>query len=104
VLKGTSIQKWDAGAPLTATARSKLHRLPKPTQAFSCAEVRADAYPLTFKLYAAGALKHTQTVATGEPFRLPGGYYAQDIQIEIVTNKPVQGVMLAHSMQEMAAL
>lgn len=104
VLKGTSIQKWDAGAPLTATARSKLHRLPKPTQAFSCAEVRADAYPLTFKLYADGALKHTQAVASGAPFRLPGGYFAQDIQIEVVTSNPVQGVMLAHSMQEMAAL
>lgn len=104
VLNGTLIKKWDAGPALTTTVRSKLHRLPKPTQAFACAEVRADAYPVTFKLYADGALKHTEVVANGSPFRLPPGYYAQDIQIEIVTNKPVQGVMLAHSMQEMAAL
>ena len=104
VLNGTLIKKWDAGPALTTTVRSKLHRLPKPTQAFACAEVRADAYPVTFKLYADGALKHTEVVANGSPFRLPPGYYAQDIQIEIVTNKPVQGIMLAHSMQEMAAL
>ncbi|EKD98186.1 MAG: hypothetical protein ACD_23C00546G0002 [uncultured bacterium] len=104
VLNGTLIKKWDAGPALTTTVRSKLHRLPKPPQAFACAEVRADAYPVTFKLYADGALKHTEVVANGSPFRLPPGYYAQDIQIEIVTNKPVQGVMLAHSMQEMAAL
>ena len=104
VLKGTHIAKWDAGAPLTTTVRSKLHRMPKPVQAFACAEVRADAYPVQFSLYADGALKHTQAVAAPGPFRLPGGYYAQDFQIEIVTDKPVQGAMLAHSMQEMAAL
>ena len=102
VLNGTQVRKWDAGAPLTTTARSKLHRLPKPTPAFACAEVRADAYPVGFKLYADGALKHTQSVTSVSPFRLPGGYYAQDIQIEIVTDKPVQAVALAHSMQELA--
>ena len=104
VLNGTQIKKWDAGSALTAAARSKLHRMPKPMPAFSCAEVRADAYPLTFKLYADGVLKHTQAVASGAPFRLPGGYHAQDFQIEISTSKPVQAAVVAHSMQELAGL
>lgn len=104
VLNGTSIRKWDAGTPLTATVRSKLHRLPKPMPGFACAEVRADSYPVTFRLYADGDLKHTQTVTAQSPFRLPAGYYAQDIQVVVVTDKPVQAIAMAHSMQELAAL
>lgn len=102
VLSGTSIQKWHAGTALTATFRSKVFRQPKPVRAFSCAEVVADAYPVTFKLYADGALKHTETVASRAAFRLPSGYIAMDYQIEIVTANPVQGVVMANSMDELA--
>lgn len=102
VLDGTSVKKWDAGAALTATVKSKLFKLPSPVAGFGCAEVVADAYPLTFKLYADGALKHTQTVTSANPFRLPGGYRASTAQFEITTTGAVQGVALAHSMQELA--
>lgn len=102
VLDGANVQKWDAGASLTATFKSKLQRLPRPVAGFACAEVRADAYPVTFKLYGDGVLKHTQSVASAAPFRLPGGYMAQDWQAEIVTTQAVQGVAVAHSMQELA--
>ena len=102
VLGGTSVQKWDAGTTKTATFKSKLYRMPRPTQAFACAEVTADAYPVTFKLYADGALKHTQMVLSASPFRLPSGYLANTFQIEIITNTAVQGVVMAHSMTEIA--
>jgi hypothetical protein len=102
VLDGTQLQKWDAGAPLSATFRTKLERLPRPVASFSCAEVTADAYPLTFKLYADGVLKHSVSVTSAAPFRLPADYYAQTFQIELVTSYPVQGVAMAHSMQELA--
>jgi len=96
------VQRWDAGAAMTATFKSKLYRLPKPTQAFACAEVRADAYPVTVKFYADAVLKHTQTVVSSVPFRLPGGFYADTWQIEIETTGAVQGVAMAHSMQELS--
>jgi len=102
VLSGTSVQKWHAGSALTASFKSKVFRMTEPTIAFSCAEVVADSYPVTFKLYADGALKHTQTVASADPFRLPSGYRAREFQTEISTQYPVQMVNVAHSMRELA--
>lgn len=102
VLDGINVQRWDAGAAKTVTFKSKLYRMPKPMPGFACAQVVADAYPLTFKLFADGALKHTQTVANGNPFRLPGGYHADTFQIEVAGTVAVQGVAVAHSMQELA--
>jgi hypothetical protein len=103
VLDGVNVQKFDAGTPKTVTFKSKLHKLPKPTQGFACAEVVADTYPVTFKLYADGTLKHTQTVADNKPFRLPSGYYANTVQIEVSGTTAVQGIAMAHSMQELAS-
>jgi hypothetical protein len=103
VLNGTNIQKWDAGTALMTTFKSKLFQLPKPTRAFAVAEIVADAYPVTFKLYADGALVHTRTVTTPEPFRLPSGYYSWNVQVEVSANVAVQGISLAHSMEELAA-
>lgn len=102
VLDGTSIKKWDTGSALTTTFKSKLFRSPRPVSAYTCAEVTADSYPATFKLYADGALKHTQTVTSAAPFRMPGGYRAQTWQIEVSTTGAIQGVGIAHTMQELA--
>jgi hypothetical protein len=102
VLDGVSIKKWDAGTPLSVTFKSKLFKMPKPTQAFACAEVVADAYPVTFKLYADGVLQHTQTVMDANPFRLPSGYWFQTCQYEVTGSNAIQGVALAHSMQEIS--
>ena len=103
ILDGVNIKKWDLGTALTVTFKSKLFRSPKPTGGFCAAEVTADAYPVTFKLYADGVLKHTQTVTSSVPFRLPSGYNAQTSQIEISGNTAIQGVAIAHSMLELAA-
>jgi len=102
VLDGVSVKKWDASSALTVTFKIKLHRLPKPACAFAVAEVTADAYPVTFKLYADGVLRHTQAVASAAPFRLPGGYHAQTAQMEVSGTAAVQGVAVAHSMAELA--
>ena len=102
VLDGLNVQRWDAGSAKTATFRSKLFRSTKPVVGFACAQVVAESYPVTFRLYADAALKHTQTVASGEPFRLPGGYYGRDFQIQVETTGAVQAVAVAHSMRELA--
>ena len=102
VLDGVNVQKWDAGSPKTVTFKSKLFRSPKPVVGFACAQVVADSYPVTFKLYADAVLKHTQVVASVQPFRLPGGYYGTDFQIQVETTGAIQAVTVAHSMRELA--
>jgi hypothetical protein len=101
VLSGTNVQKWDAGALMTARFRSKEFRLPRPLN-FACAEVVASSYPLTFRLFADGVLRHTQTVGGRDPFRLPSGYMALDWQVEIEGTPAVQNVAIATSMAEIA--
>ncbi len=105
VLDGTNIKKWDAGSALTTTFKSKLFHQPRPIIGYACAQViggHSTGTPATFKLYADGVLKHTQTVTDTEPFRLPSGYYATDFQIEVSTATNIQAVAMAHSMQELA--
>jgi hypothetical protein len=102
VLNGGSVQKWDAGASMTYRFRSKEFRVPKPMN-FACAEVTADAFPVTFRLFADGVLKHTQTVASSDPFRLPSGFMATTWQMEIEGTTAVQGAALGTSMIELSA-
>jgi hypothetical protein len=101
VVNGASIQRWDAGTDMTYRFRSKVFRQTRPI-CFACAEVVADAYPVTFRMYADGVLKHTQTVASRNPFRLPAGFMAMDWQIEIEGSNPVQYAAMAGSMTELA--
>lgn len=100
VLDGTSVKKWDAGTAMTYRFRSKVFRDNKPSN-FGCAEVVADSYPVTARFYADGVLKHTQTVASRNPFRLPSGFMAFDWQIEIEGTAAVQGVAMASAMAEL---
>lgn len=97
---GTSVLKWNAGTSLTATALSKVFRQPKPVN-FGCAEVVADAYPVTLKVYADSSLKHTQVVTAPGPFRLPSGFLAQDWQLDLSSTNAVQAVMVAGSIAEL---
>ena len=108
VLNGIDIQKFDAGAAKTATFKSKVFRQSKPVPGFACAEVVGSQTvdnPATFKLYVDGNAtpKHTQSVTSTTPFRLPSGYHAQDFQIEVSTTSSIQGVALAHAMKELAS-
>lgn len=59
-------------------------------------------YDMTFKLYADDVLKHTQTVTSSEPFRLPGGYLSNIYSVEIVSALPVTRVSVAESIFELA--
>lgn len=124
LLDGTDIKKWDTGTPLTATFRSKQMHTPKPTS-FACAEVVADAYPVSFKLDAinlkaadvtkliaafpmltaptATSLRYFVNVPDGAAFRLPG-VVAQDWQLELATSGAVQGAAVAQSMAEIATV
>lgn len=103
VLNGSNIGKWDAGTSLTYRSRSKPFRQGSPIN-YAAAVVVANAYPVTFRLYADGVLKHTQTVADRNPFRLPSGYRAFEFQIELEGSTPVQDVAIATSVEELKQL
>lgn len=104
VLDGTTVKAWDAGTSfMTYRARSKIYTSPRPTN-YGAAEVIASAYPVTFRLYADGVLKHTETVASRAPFRLPAGFLALDFQIELEGSSPVQAVAVASSIKELSEL
>ena len=78
---GAAIYEWEAAATnKTYTWKSAKIRFPQPTN-LGAALVEAESYvDVVFKLYAdidgTMTLKHTETVASGKPFRLPGGYSA----------------------------
>lgn len=102
ILNGTSVQRWDAGTTsMTVRARSKEFRAPAPMN-FGAAEVVADAYPVMFRVFADGVLKHTQAVTSRDPFHLPSGFMALDWQFEVETTGAVQGCAVATSVRELA--
>ena len=106
VVNGTSVQKWHAASSfMTARWRSKPFRMPAPTN-LGYAEVTADAYPVTFKLYGDGTLRFTKTVTSREPFAMPSGYLADEfaVELEVPAGRAVQGVALAESVLELAGL
>lgn len=104
VLDGSTVKKWDAGSSfMTYKARSKQFWAPKPIN-FAAAEVVADTYPVTFRVYADGVLKHTQSVASNNPFRLPAGFLAQRWEIEIEGTAAVQSAALSNSVAELATV
>ena len=102
VLDGTSVKRWDAGASaMTWRFRSKVFKLPRPIN-FGCAEVIADAFPVTLRVWADGVLKHSQTVSAAGALRLPSGFRATDWQLEVEGATAVQGVNLATTVAELA--
>jgi len=124
VLKGTSIQKWDAGASLmTASRRTK--EFVGYERSYTAARVEADVYPVTlivdakevspalvadrllerpdlFTSPAAGVLRHTRAVTNREPFRLPGGFTSRIYQFTVQTGVGgLQWAAIATSISEL---
>lgn len=100
VLSSGNVQRWDSGTAMTVTFKSKVFRQLQPAT-MACCEIVADGFPFTFKIWADGALKHTQTVTSAEPFRLPAGFMATDWQIEVSGTQAIQAVIVASSMEEL---
>lgn len=103
VANGLSVLKDDAGSAKTFRYRGKRHRVLKPTN-FAFAQVIADAYPVTFRVFADGSLKHTETVLNSEPFRLPGGFLGNVWELEIEGTQEVRFVGIAQSTAELQQL
>lgn len=82
--QGSSVVKWDGGAPATYLWRSKEYTRQKEVS-YAYARVEADAYPVTLRFYAeqytrdavtgvvsaSFGVVHTESVVSAQPFRLP---------------------------------
>ena len=103
---GSDIFEWEGSgnsALKTFVWKSAKHRFPRLVN-LGAAMVEADSYAdLTFKLYADGVLKHTQTVLNGKPFRLPGGYLSNIYQAYLTGTDTVTGVSIAETIFDLAA-
>ena len=95
-----TIRKWLAGAAKNYVWRSKVFSLPQ-IMGFGCAQVEADAYPVTAKFYADGVLYHTQTVTSRNIFRLPVKV-GRDHEFQVETNATVFAISIAQSPEELA--
>jgi len=94
------IVKFDGGAALTMEWESKDFILGKETN-FGRAKVRAASFPLTLAVYADGALKHTQTVASKNHFSLPSGFLADTWAYKITAAVAVKSVSIGNSIGEL---
>jgi hypothetical protein len=95
-----TVKIWLAGTALNYTWKSKKFTMPQ-VMGFSCAQVEAEAYPVTTKIYSDGILVHTQTVASRTPFRLPVAP-GRDWEFQIEGSTEVFSVFVAQSMEELA--
>lgn len=98
-MSNREVKKWGGGAAKSLAWKSKKFSMPKPVQ-LSCAQLEAESYPVTLKVYADSILLHTQTVTSRDAFRLPP-MNARDWEFQIEGDKEVFSVAAATSMQEL---
>lgn len=98
--QGANIVRFDRGSNLNLTWKSKVFRLPFEDN-FAVAQVHADSYPVTLKVYGDGVLRHTQTVASSKEFRLPSGFRCRDWEFQIEGSATVTEVAIANSVAEL---
>lgn len=97
-----SVKSWLSGSSKTYTWRSKKFTMPHSTF-YSCVQVEAETYPVTFKVYVDDVLGHTQTVTSRSPFRLPV-LNGRDWEFQLEGTSEVFAVNIAQSMQELAGV
>jgi hypothetical protein len=98
---GGSVVKFASGSSLPMSWKSKKFYAQRPICP-GVAKLECDTYSPapTFKLFADGSLKHTQTVSSSSLFRLPGGYKANEFEIQIEGSVAVNEVCVYESAGE----
>jgi len=97
-----TVKVWFDGAAKSYTWKSKMMTMPH-TISFTCAQVEAEAYPVTFKIFADGTLFYTKTVTSRRPFRLPVKV-GRDWEFQLEGSTEVFAVSVATSMTELAGV
>ena len=70
---------------------------------YTCAQLEAEAYPVTLKVYVDGVLGHTATVTDRAAFRLPV-LVGRDWEFQIEGVTEVFSLAIAQSMEEIAGV
>jgi hypothetical protein len=100
---GANIVKWNADSTaMSYVWKSGVTEMQRPSNP-ARAQVVAKTYPVTFKLYADGALKYTYSVPSSDVFPLPSGYRARFLEIAVEGTAEVLSVSLADGVDEIAA-
>lgn len=104
VVGGALVKFAEGSTPQNFVWRGKKFYTPRPINP-AVAKVDCDGYSPnpTFKLYADGQLKHTQTVTNSNTFRLPSGYKAHEFEIELAGSVSVNEVCVYESAEELGA-
>ena len=104
VVSGALVKFAEGSTPQNFVWRGKKFYTPRPINP-AVAKVDCDGYSPnpTFKLYADGQLKHTQTVTNSNTFRLPSGYKAHEFEIELAGSVSVNEVCVYESAEELGA-
>ena len=103
LIVGGSLVKWegDMGNLKTYTWKSKQFEFGSALN-FGWSQIIARDYlSLTCRVWADGVNIHTQTVTSGNPFRLPGGFAATVWEVELLGTSVVQSAILAGSLEEL---
>lgn len=97
---GNEIRRWDAGASTTYTWRGRPDNRLRP-DTMGVAQVLADSYPVTVRVYADGALQGTKVITSAAPVRIGGRRRARTYELEIESAQPVYEILLASNMYEL---
>jgi hypothetical protein len=95
-----AVKPWFEGAGRSYVWRSKKFTFPKPIS-MACAQLDAETYPMTAKLYVDNTLVHTQTVTDRVPFRVAAAS-GRDWEVQIEGTGEVFGFAMAQSMSELS--
>jgi|TARA_B110000908_G_scaffold172512_1_gene240426 hypothetical protein len=96
-----TIKPWGYGSAKSYIWKSKKFTMPQ-VMGFSCAQLEAEAYPMTVKVYSDTVLVHTQTVQNRNPFRLPAKV-GRDWEMQVEGVHEVFSLSIANSMTELAS-
>lgn len=102
LMGGSSIVKWEgSSAKMSLTWKSRPERLPRPAS-FAWGQVVGKNFSGTLKYYVDGVLKHTQTVTSSSPFRLPSAL-GEVVEVEVSGTSEVSEILLAEDIEEIKA-
>ena len=103
VVGGQVVKFATASTSLAYTWRSKKFYSEKPVNMGAAKVDREGSGSVTFKIFADGALKHTQTVANSDMFRLPSGYKSTEFEFEVVSAVPINSICLYETAGEIVS-
>lgn len=95
-----TVKSWFDGAAKSFVWRSKKFTFPKPLS-MACAQLEAEAYPVTVKFYVDGSLAYTHTVQDRVPFRL-AAVSGRDWEVQIEGDTEVFGFAMSQNMMELS--